>query len=160
MPVPTLSEDVLVLGIGNPLMGDDGVGIRVIEILKQEPLPAGTQVEEAGLPGWGLPAWFEGRSSVILVDAVQMGREPGEWKRFNARDIQIILEDSALSLHQSDLACGLALSQALNVLPENLVLYGIQPAETATGAVLSPDVDIKLPDIVESIRNDLEKAKE
>lgn len=153
------SQDLLVLGIGNPLMGDDGVGNRVIELLAERDLPPNVKIEDAGLPGWGLPAWFEGWSNVILVDAVQMGRSPGSWRRFQTEEVQFVLENDALSLHQPDLACGLALAQALELLPENLVLYGVEPAVVNPGEALSPAVRHSLPDVVTSILNDLEKIK-
>jgi hydrogenase maturation protease len=141
-------------------MGDDGVGIQVVEMLSQCELPPGVRVEEAGLPGWGLPSWFEGHSRVILVDAVQMGSEPGNWRRFRSDEIKVVMEESALSLHQPDLACGLELSQALDLLPQELILYGIQPAEVCAGTGLSPEVQACMQDIVENILNEVEKAKE
>jgi hydrogenase maturation protease len=159
MFAPAPSENLLVLGIGNPLMGDDGAGIRVVEMLAQKELPPQVKVEEAGLPGWGLPSWFEGRSNVILVDAVQMGLKPGSWRRFYPEEIQVVMEEGLLSLHQPDLACGLALSQALDLLPQNLILYGIQPAAVSAASDLSPEVQASLPDVVENILNALEKAK-
>ena len=151
------SKGVLILGIGNPLMGDDGAGIRVIECLAEKDLPPDVKVEEAGLPGWGLPSWFESWPKVILVDAVQMGHAPGTWRRFETQEVQVVMEDEALSLHQPDLACGLALAQALDLLPESLILYGIEPAEIRPGAGLSPEVCACLPEIVESIIKELEK---
>ena len=153
------SQDLLVLGIGNPLMGDDGVGNQVIELLAEKDLPPNVKIEDAGLPGWGLPAWFEGWSNVILVDAVQMGQSPGSWRRFQTEEVQFVLENDALSLHQPDLACGLALAQALELLPENLVLYGVEPAVVNPGEALSPAVRHSLSDVVASILNDLEKIK-
>ena len=158
-PVPLERPDLLVLGIGNPLMGDDGVGNQVIELLAEVNLPPNVLIEDAGLPGWGLPAWFEGWSNVILVDAVQMGRSPGSWRRFRPEELQIELENDALSLHQPDLACGLALAQALDLLPENLLLYGVEPADVNPGQALSPAVRHSLPEVVASILNDLEKIK-
>lgn len=152
-------QDMLVLGIGNPLMGDDGVGSQVIELLAERSLPPNVKIEDAGLPGWGLPAWFEGWSNVILVDAVQMGQAPGSWRRFRPEEVRLELETDALSLHQPDLACGLALAQALDLLPENLVLYGVEPAVVNPGEALSPTVRQSLPDLVASILNDLEKIK-
>ena len=130
MTASASAHDVLILGIGNPLMGDDGVGIRVAELLAETKLPDGVTVQEAGLPGWGLPSWLEGRSNVILVDAVQMDAAPGAWKRFRPDDLRVVMEDGSLSLHEPGLACGLALTEALNLLPERLILYGIQPAQT------------------------------
>jgi len=153
------SQDLLVLGIGNPLMGDDGVGNQVIELLAEKDLPPNVKIEDAGLPGWGLPAWFEGWSNVILVDAVQMGKSPGSWRRFQTEEVQFVLENDALSLHQPDLACGLALAQALELLPENLILYGVEPAVVNPGEALSPAVRHSLSDVVASILNDLEKIK-
>lgn len=158
-PASLEPQALLVLGIGNPSMGDDGVGNRVIELLAEEDLPPNVKIEDAGLPGWGLPAWFEGWSNVILVDAVQMGRLPGSWRRFLPEQLQVELENDALSLHQPDLACGLALAQALDLLPENLVLYGVEPADVNPGDALSPAVRRSLPDVVASILNDIEKIK-
>ena len=158
-PIPLERPNLLVLGIGNPLMGDDGVGNQVIELLARVNLPPNVRIEDAGLPGWGLPAWFEGWSNVILVDAVQMGCSPGSWRRFRPEEVRVELENDALSLHQPDLACGLALAQALDLLPENLVLYGVEPAGVNPGQALSPAVRHSLPDVVASILNDLEKIK-
>jgi hydrogenase maturation protease len=154
------SEEILVLGIGNPLMGDDGVGIRVVEMLAGETLPPYVVVKEAGLPGWGLPSWFDGKSTVFLVDAMQMGEAPGSWRRFETDDLEIVMENNTLSLHQNDLACGLALSQAMNLMPENLLLYGIEPANIAPGDDLSPEVEASLPELIKNLINDLEKIKE
>jgi hydrogenase maturation protease len=155
MTLPTSARDVLILGIGNPLMGDDGVGIRVAELLADKNLPDGVTVQEAGLPGWGLPSWLEGRSNVILVDAVEMGALPGAWKRFRPGDLRVVLEDGSLSLHEPGLAAGLALTEALRLLPENLVLYGVQPGQTAAGNDLSEEVSACLPNLMETILNDL-----
>ena len=153
------SDDILVLGIGNPLMGDDGVGIRVVEMLTSQEIPPNVVVKEAGLPGWGLPSWFEGMSTVFLVDAVQMGQTPGSWRRLETDELQIIMENNALSLHQNDLACGLALSQAMNLLPDNLLVYGIEPANMSPGDNLSPEVEASLPELIKNIILDLEKIK-
>jgi hydrogenase maturation protease len=88
-----------------------------------------------------------------------MGQAPGNWRRFRPEEVQLELENDALSLHQPDLACGLALAQALELLPENLVLYGVEPAIVDPGDALSPQVRHSLPDVVASILNDLEKIK-
>lgn len=149
----------LILGIGNPLQGDDGAGVRAAEMLAERELPADVTVEDAGTPGWGLPALLEGWSSVILVDAVQMGRTPGAWRRFDPDDVRLIADNNIISLHQPDLASGLALAQALDMLPEKIVFYGIEPACTDHGQGLSPAVSSNLPGLVESILNDLGKRE-
>jgi hydrogenase maturation protease len=154
------TRDILVLGIGNPQFGDDGAGIRVTEMLTERELPSEVNVKEAGLPGWGLPIWLEGKSSVILVDAVKMGQEPGTWRRFYPKDLHLLLETETLSLHQPDLACGLALSQALDLLPEDFLLYGIEPNHTSPGVPLSAEVRASLPEVVESIMDEIKRIRE
>ena len=144
-------EEMLILGVGNPLMSDDGAGIRAVEWLAREDLPANVCIKEAGTPGWGLASWLEGWNSVILVDAVEMGEEPGTWRRFKPEDVKMIINEQAYSLHETDLACGLALADALHLLPENLVIYGIEPADTSPGEGLSPEVGAKLPGMVHKI---------
>ena len=161
----TLVHETLVMGIGNPLCGDDGVGARVIELLNQRRLAASSPLEsrlhlaDAGLPGWGLPNWLEDWQSVFLVDAIEMGAAPGEWRCFRPEEVKLIIQDQTLSLHQPDLACGLALAQALEMLPERLVLYAIQPADTTPGAGLSPAVSACLPELIDRILEDLGKLE-
>lgn len=154
--VTTKQQDLLILGVGNPIMGDDGAGIRAVELLSARDLPANVRVMEAGTPGWGLASWLEGFSSVILVDAVQMGLPPGTWRRFRPEDVQVLLQDQAFSLHEPDLACGLALADALDVLPENLVIYGIEPEQTLPGSALSPEIIANLQPMVDKIIEEAE----
>jgi len=149
-------ESILILGVGNPAQGDDGAGVQAIHALKERCLPTSVQVEIAGLPGWGLPNLFEGWGNVILVDAVDMGQPPGVWKRFSLDEVKLWLQDDYFSLHQPDLACGLALADALGLLPEKLWLYGIQPAAFELADELSSEVSAGLPGMVNKILEDLE----
>lgn len=143
------------LGFGNPLMGDDGAGLRAVELLAEKELPPHVHLQTAGLPGWGLPNWLEGWKNVILVDAVQMGQPPGTWRKFRLEEVQVLLQDGTLSLHQPGLAAGLALAQALDMLPQNLLVFGIEPATTAPGSPLSPQVQASLPDFIAGILKEL-----
>lgn len=150
-------EEILVLGVGNPLMGDDGVGARAIAMLAERQLPPHIHLQEAGAPGWGLASWFEHHNSVVLIDAVQMGLSPGDWQKLDFSQVRLLAEEPAFSLHQPDLACGLALAQELDLLPSNLVLYGIQPADLTLGSPLSLPVEARLPELVNSIVQDLQR---
>ena len=152
-------EDVLVLGVGNPLSGDDAAAARVLELLQERRLPPHVFIQEAGTPGLALPIWLEGWRSVVLVDAVDLGGAPGSWRRFAPEEVRMISQAEALSLHEPGLADGLALTQALDLLPERIVLYGIQPAEVEPGAPLSQQVSARLPEVVDQILNDLGKCE-
>jgi hydrogenase maturation protease len=144
-------EGTLVLGIGNPVMGDDGIGCRAIELLARCELPANVQVEEGGVPGWGLPNWLEGWSRVILIDAVHMGEKPGTWRRFNPEQVRLIVTGQAVSLHEPGLASGLELTQALGLLPEDIVIYGVEPDECLPGQGLSSAACSAFPSLIETI---------
>lgn len=147
---------ILVLGIGNPLMGDDGVAARVLKLLAVHDLPANVTLKESSLPGWDLSEWFDDYETVIVIDAMDLSTPeteqlPGSWRRFDAQEVSFTLEDRLLSLHHPGLASGLALAQALDRLPENLILYGIQPANLTPGAGLSAEVEASTPEVVASL---------
>lgn len=149
----------LILGVGNPLCGDDGAGPKLIGLLSERDLPPAVYLQDAGLPGWEMPTWLEGWDSVFLVDAIEMGLNAGEWRSFHPEQVKYWLEDDTLSLHQPDLACGLALAEALDRLPQRLVIYGIQPAQTEPGKPLSRQVNASLNELADQIILDLQREK-
>jgi hydrogenase maturation protease len=132
-------------------MGDDGAGIHAIERLAERKLPAFVKVMDAGTPGWGLPAWFEGQGKVIIIDAVRMGGVPGSWKRFNPEAVKLFARSEVLSLHEPGLANGLALAEALDALPKEIVIYGIEPDQCDFAEGLSPAIQQALDPLVEEI---------
>lgn len=154
----------LVLGIGNPLRGDDGVGIRALEMLKERDLPEDIVLLDSGTPGFELvnqlQEWAQvGGGQVTIIDAVSMGEIPGAWRRFTPEDVRMITSGEHLSLHQVDLAGGLALADALGILPENIVIYGIEPARTGWQTELSPEVSLGVTELVNNILSELEEIR-
>ena len=148
----------LVIGIGNPLQGDDGLGVQASLMLEKENLPEDVQVEELGTPGWGLLAQIEGWPRVIVIDAMQMGMEPGTWQRISGDDVRLVCEAGPVSLHEAGLAESLKLASTLGIMPDEFVLYGVEPAVIEPGEGLSPAVQEALPDLVEHIVKDLWKG--
>ncbi len=155
---PVGRDHTLVIGIGNLLCRDDGLGVRVAEMLANEDLPTGVQVRELGTPGWGLVNHFQGWRRVFLIDAVEMGEEPGACHRLEASQAQFIPANQSISLHEPGLADSLALAQALNLMPDEVVLFGVEPATTEPGDEMSPQVKNAIPSIVETIRQELWKT--
>lgn len=155
---PVGSNHTLVIGIGNPLCCDDGLGVRAAELLASEDLPPGVQVRELGTPGWGLVNHIQGWQRVFLIDAVEMGEEPGVCRRLEASQTQFISANQSISLHEPGLADSLALAQALNLMPDEIVLYGIEPSFTGPGDELSPEVTNAIPSIVKTIKQELWKT--
>jgi hydrogenase maturation protease len=144
-----------VLGVGNLLLGDDGVGIHAVEQLAERNLPPQVSIIDAGTPGWGLPVWFEGQEKVIIIDAVRMGETPGAWKRFDPETVKLFASGQVLSLHEPGLANGLALAEALGALPEEIVIYGIEPAQCEIAQGLSPAIQRALSPLVEEILTEI-----
>ncbi len=158
--LPITRSTTLILGVGNPLQGDDGVGVRVAEMLGARELPPGVKLEDAGTPGLGLAAELEGWSRVIVVDAVRMGQRPGAWRRFGPEEVRLIASGDVLASHEPGIAEGLALAQALDMLPDEIVFYGVEPACCEMGQELSPAVSGALPGLVEAILAEIWKRRE
>ena len=149
----TLSEDTLgknmpttlVVGLGNPLRGDDGVGVRVAQALAERDLPEGVEVVDAGMPGLGLVGLIEGCQHVLVVDAANVNRVPGTFVRFTADELLLGSVSQSLSIHAAGLQDALLLAQALDVLPREMVVFGVQPANLDWDSLLVDHLDKKIP---------------
>jgi hydrogenase maturation protease len=80
-----------------------------------------------------------------------MGQAPGVWRRFTPEEVHLIARGGIVSLHEADLSSGLALSQALGLLPEEVLFYAVEPGSLEDGPRLSPVVQEALPEMVEAI---------
>lgn len=147
---------VLILGLGNLLLGDEGIGVRVVEELKGLELPDGVTVAEGGTSGLGLVGLMEGYQRVIIVDAADMGHSPGRVVRFTPLEAQLKTVEAPLSLHQIGLGEVLALAEALEVAPAELVIIGVQPSRVEMGRGLSPQVEGAIPRIIRIILGELD----
>ncbi|MCL9684937.1 hydrogenase maturation protease [Legionella maioricensis] len=119
---------IKVLGIGSPF-GDDQAGWKVADALKQHLAmhPNITQwvsIESHDRPGARLIELMSGARTVFIIDAVKSGSEPGTVHRFKNDDI--IKSENRLSTHDMGIAQALQLGSALNDLPDNIILYGIE----------------------------------
>jgi hydrogenase maturation protease len=141
----------LVIGLGNCQRGDDGVGVCVAKALATQVLPAGVEVVDGGTQGLGLVNLMEGRRRVIVVDAADMGRAPGQFLRCTLDEANLLSKDRPLSLHEAGLCEALLLAHALNLLPDEVVILGVQPASVEWDRDLSPEVRAALPALVAAV---------
>jgi len=141
----------LVIGLGNPLRGDDGVGVRVIQMLAAQALPADVQLADGGTQGLGIVNLMEGQQRVILIDAAEVSRAPGEFVRFALDDARLLGDGQHLSVHTAGLRDALLLAQALKVLPDEVVIFGVQPASLEWNDKLSREVEATVPDLVAAV---------
>lgn len=144
-------KPILILGLGNPLQGDDGVGCRVAQELEARTLPDNVDVIDGGTPGIGLLNLFEGRRRVIIVDAVEMGKAPGEVARFRPEDVTLTGSAERFSLHRSGVADALALASELKLALPDIIVFGIQPAQVGWGDQLSLHVQAAVEKVIDAI---------
>lgn len=143
------------MGLGNPLRGDDGVGVRVVEMLAQGSLPDGVEVVDGGTLGLGLVPLLEGWQRVIFVDAADVGQAPGQFVRFLPEEARLLGDSQHIAIHEAGLRDALLLAQALDVLPKQVIVFGVQPAKLDWDSTLSPEVEAALPSLIAAIQTEL-----
>jgi hydrogenase maturation protease len=134
-------SETLVLGLGNILLSDEGVGVRVIErLLEEYDFPEGVRVMDGGTLGLNLLPDVEDATRLLVMDAVQARQPPGTLMRLTGDDIPIFLDTSKISPHQESLQDILALAALRGTLPEEVVLWGVQIGSMEVSLELSPPV--------------------
>jgi hydrogenase maturation protease len=148
--------ETLVLGLGNILLGDEGVGVRVIERLQdQYEFPEEVQVMDGGTLGLDLLPYLKGTSRLLVVDAVQAGKPPGTLLRLEGKEIPVLLDLSKVSPHQDGLQDLLAAAALTGCLPKEVVLWGVQIESLGVSLELSPVVAAQVDPLVERVAGEL-----
>ncbi len=137
-PLPA-DKPTLVIGLGNPLMGDDGIGLVVLEQLAAQTFAPPVEFVDGGTWGLALLPDVERAGALLLLDAVQSAGEPGTIYVLGAQDIPRFLA-AKVSPHQIDVRELLALAELRGALPSELRVVGVQPAAVDYGGGLSPAV--------------------
>ena len=150
---------VAVIGIGNVLLGDEGVGVHVVRALQAHlGEVAGVEFLDLGLGGLGLLHALNGRQQAILVDCTLMDEPPGTLRRFLPAQVRSRKGLARLSLHESDVLSLLELANEMGSAPDQVVLFGIQPAETSPGMALSETLRCRLGRYVETLAAEVRAA--
>ncbi len=131
-------KPTLVIGLGNPLMGDDGVGLVVLERLAAQTFAPPVEFVDGGTWGLALLPDVERAGALLLLDAVHGDGAPGTTYVLGAADIPRFLA-AKLSPHQVDVRELLALAELRGALPADLRVVGVEPSATAYGDSLSPE---------------------
>jgi hydrogenase maturation protease len=150
-----LEAKVTLIGLGNLLMGDEGVGVHAIRYLEAHyEVPPDLEIVDGGTAGLDLLPYVEKRHRVIFVDAVNFEREPGYIGILKNREIPAMfgVKDS---LHHLGLMDVLAAAQLLDATPGEMCLIGIQPQTMELGVELSDLMQGRLPALVDHILEQL-----
>jgi hydrogenase maturation protease len=144
-----------VIGIGNPLRGDDAAGVVVAEWLRPRVPECVEVVACSEEPSRLMEAW-EGADSVVLVDTVSSGAPAGTLHRFDAGDEAVPARTFRSSTHAIGIADTIELARALGRLPRRVVVYGLEAGGFATGSALTPAVEEAVEFLVKDVLHDLE----
>lgn len=144
-----MSEAVLVLGLGNPVMADDGVGLAALERLRTEYLvPTGVTLADGGTWGMRLLPMIEDHNRILFLDAIDHRDAPGTLVRLEGDAIPRGIGLGKLSPHQVDLQDVLAAAMLRNRLPAEMVALGLQPELIEMRVGLTPVVEAGLDTLV------------
>jgi hydrogenase maturation protease len=156
-----VKKKILVLGLGNPLMADEGIGCRIIErFLTQVDKYPDIDFIDAGTGGMSLLHLIADRRKVILIDCAYMGTKPGTIKRFTPNDVKSIKKLAHQSLHEVDILKVLDLSRQLGQYPDEIIIFGIEPEEIKPKQKLSEILAKKLDDYTAAVSKELSQRPE
>jgi hydrogenase maturation protease len=142
---------LLILGLGNVLLEDDGVGAAAVaQLLDRFDVPDGVRVFDGGTLGLSLLPYVQSADAVILVDAVRADAPPGTLVRLDGDDVGPAVA-TRLSPHQVGVADLLDGARWLEQYPRRVVLWGIVPASMELAVGLSPAVHAALTDLVDRV---------
>ncbi len=147
--------DVLVLGVGNVLLRDEGLGVHAIRRLAERyRLPESVTVVDGGTSGLDLLDLIAGREQLIIVDAVAHDGPPETMIRMVDGEIPAFLQ-TKISPHQLGLSDLLAVLQLTGDAPSRITLFGLQPADMGLGLDLSAPLSARVDALVEAVASEL-----
>lgn len=144
------TEPILVLGVGNVLVGDEGVGVHLVQKMQQEEVPDGIDIVDGGTGGFHLLEYLRSYKRIILVDATRDGNPAGTIRQFSPK----VASDFPPSLGAHDIGLNDLISAAalLGPLPDiTVVTISILELKPMT-LELSPEVGEAIPDAIDLVR--------
>jgi hydrogenase maturation protease len=149
---------VLIAGIGNVLLGDDGVGPYAIKVLESQfDFPDNVELADLGTPGLDLPVHLAGADAVILVDSAKLGREAGAVRLFRKQEILRNPPRGRIDPHSPALMESIALVELMGAMPRELLMIGMQGSRFDPGSTLSTEVRHCIPHIADAVRRELHR---
>ncbi|MGD2108066.1 MAG: hydrogenase maturation protease [Phycisphaerae bacterium] len=154
-PTPTAPRPILVLGLGNILLRDEGVGVRVVQSMQRMDLPPGVELLDGATGGLDLLDALADRQKVIVIDAIEGDYEPGTVLRLNQDDLAV-KASMGVSLHDLGLLELLVAAAQLGIAPAEVIILGVKPKEVEYGLELSPQTAALLPKIINLVFAELD----
>jgi hydrogenase maturation protease len=148
------NKEILILGIGNILLRDEGIGVHVVEHLQKQPLPPNVDVIDGGTAGFDLLDIISDRHIIILIDAIDADYPPATIVRFTPEDLEASTQPQ-LSAHNIDFTQALKMAAMLNCAPQKVVIFGIQPQSVEPGLNPTEPIAALIPHIAALVLDEL-----
>ena len=145
---------ILILGVGNLLLSDEGVGVHIARKLMGMDFSPEVRVVEGGTDGFGLMHVLLDADRVILVDAVKGGGPPGSIYRLEIGDCPPFPDTFKTSVHQISILEVINLSGLIGSAPRTTII-GVEPKSLEMGMDLSPEIEAKIPRVIQLIHEEV-----
>lgn len=147
-------KQTVVLGVGNELLSDEGVGVHVIREMQKLNLPPEIEIMEGGTEGFGLINIITSTDRLVIIDSLKGGNAPGTIYKFNIEEAPKTLDIFKTSVHQIGILEVIHLSGLIGKTPETTVI-GVEPKDISTGMELSKEVKTKIPKIIDLVLKEI-----
>ena len=151
------NNKIVVIGIGNLLLMDEGIGVHAINELEKYDLSRSIEMYDGGTGGFKLIDLMHGAARVIFIDAVETGKTPGAVTTFSPEDVHSIYHKKKYSLHDTDLMEVIKMTELLDN-PPKIEIVGIQPKTINYGTTLSKELRDSMSDIINTILMRIEEV--
>ncbi len=145
----------LILGVGNVLLRDEGVGCRVAEEFLRRTLSPDIEVIDGGTMGMELMWHLEGREKVVVIDVVRAGEPPGTIFRFRPDEIQAAHDPKTMSFHQLGFLDILKVAPYTGTPLPDMVIIAVEPKDISIGDTLTPEIEAKVPTLIEQVMSEI-----
>ena len=152
-----MNSKIVVIGIGNLLLMDEGIGVHTINELEKYDLPGSIEIYDGGTGGFKLIDLMHGADIVIFIDAVETGKAPGSVTIFTAEEVHSLYNKKKYSLHDTDLMEIIKMTELLDD-PPIIEIVGIQPKIINYGTTLSKELAGSMSNIVNSVLKRIEEV--
>ncbi len=152
--MPGIEKRIVVIGVGNLLLADEGIGIHAVNELRKESFPPFVEIIDGGTAGMDLLYLLEDFDNAIIIDCVDAGIEPGAILRMPFNELSLQKPEQAVSLHDINLAEVLSMAKSLGILPET-VIFGVQPAEICFSTEITGAASSSLPRLIQLVKQEI-----
>lgn len=154
MAMASTRAPILVLGIGNLLLKDEGIGVHVVRAMANLPLPDDVELLDGGTAGADLLDTISERRRLIVIDALDADVPPGTILRMKPDDLAADASGN-LSLHEFGIAETLAMAGQLKCAPHDVTLIAMRPWDIGCGLELSDEMNRQMPRIIEVVLDEI-----